>query len=196
MAGATSWESEFATYWAVMTGPKFYNTESIRRAVEPAFREYFIQPSRWVASAVPIVPQEIIETSGSTRQGVRIEIESGEVVIVGGPFDGYSARPGDRVLTSVKAQLRFNNPPATLARLSEARRSLPNVRRLLETALGARVFQQKLRNSLGGSMAGDRGVPRTPAIPPDPRNLTGAIIGLTMIGTGWALPKIIEGELL
>ncbi len=108
MAGATRWESEFATYWAVITGPKFYNTESIRRAVEPAFREYFIKPSRWAAAGVPIIPQEIVETSSSTRQGVRIDVSSGTVVIVGGIVTAFAAcsdrttsapdRPADKAL--------------------------------------------------------------------------------------------------
>jgi hypothetical protein len=195
MAGAGSWPQEFATYWLVLTGPKFYNVDSIRRALEPVFSQFFIEPSRWVAAGVPIVPVELSETSGSTRQGIRVDVTSNTVAIVGGPFDGYNARIGDRVITSVKAQLRFNQPPATLERLAPARQSLPATRQLLER-MGAAVQQQTMRDSFGGSLPGDRGVPATPMVPPDPRNLTGAVIGMTMIGLGWGLPKIAEGELL
>ena len=189
------WNQQFATLWLVITGPKFYNAQAIKRIAAPWLEENFIEPQRWVAGATRIVPTEIIGRSSSTRDGVRIDVESGFVEIVGGPFNGYNAGIGDKWITSIKAQLRFHNPPATLERLSDARRTLPALRRAIESATGARLQQSALRNSTG-TLAGDRGVPATPALPPDPRNWLGAVIGVVMVGSSWAIPKIAEGELL
>jgi hypothetical protein len=189
------WNQQFATLWLVITGPKFYNAESIKRIAMPVLNEHFIQPQRWVAGATRINPTEITGTTTRTREGVRVDVESGFVEIVGGPFNGYNASIGDRWITSIKAQLRFHNPPATLARLAEARRTLPALRRAIESTTGAHVQQSVLRDS-EGALPGDRGVPATPSLPSDPRNWLGVVIGATMVVGSWAIPKIAEGELL
>lgn len=177
---AIPWHRQFATYWLVLSGPKFVNTESVRRAIAPYLDAHFSHPSKWVAGSVPISPRETIEGG---------DISSGVVAVHGGPFNEFTSRVGDSVMTSIKAQLHIKGGDAGLEHLQAARSGLPALRRAIESATGALVVRQQMRDSFGGSIPGDVGIPATPAVPGDPRNVTGIVLGMALVGTSFGIQR-------
>jgi hypothetical protein len=181
MANASiPWHRQFATYWLVLSGRKAFNVESIKNAIAPYLREHFDSPSLWVQGSTRITPREFLSPGN---------VSSSYVAVVGGPFNEFTSREGDSVMTGIKAQLHVKGADASLAHLQAARAALPSLRGAIESATGGLVVRQTMRDAFGGNLAGDVGIPVTPPIPADPRNVTGVVLGMAMVATSAAIQK-------
>jgi len=187
MAAATiRWDQQFATLYVLVAGQKPMTAEKFLSRVNPHLSAKF-QPSprRLAVQSVPIVTQELVETDeGEIRPRQPgdpiVLVESAVISVTGGPFDGLVVRRGDRYITGAKMNLRMKDPPATVDRLATFR---ANELRAMGSSLSGAGYdvQTSTIRPYGQSISGDRGIPPTPALPPDPGSIVGLVLGGTML---------------
>lgn len=180
------WQDQFATLYILVAGPVPLTATRFKAVADPAVASKFMPVSRRLAiQSIPIQTERVAETDEGAIRPVapgepRVIVESSFTRVTGGPFEDLVVRDSDRVMTGVKYVLRMIQPPATIERLASFRAGeLRTVTAGLSSA-GFDVQSSTIR-PWGMSIAGDRGIPPTPALPPDPSSIVGLVIGGTVL---------------
>lgn len=182
------WQDQFATLYILVAGPVQLTAVRFQQIADPLLASKFLPVSRRLAiQSVPIQTERIVETdTGETRPVApgdpRVIVESSFTRVASGPFADLVVRDGDRIVTGVKYVLRMRQPPATIERLASFR---SGDLRTITAGLSSAGFdvQSSTIRPWGASIAGDRGVPPTPSLPPDPGSLVGFVLGGTVLLT-------------
>lgn len=173
-----SWGDQFALVFVAVGAP--VERPELADALLAAISPYVQSPLRIRSAFVPV---RVIRQAGGVTSGEDVEIVSGEYLVVDGPFDGRTAEPTARVVTSVKLLARLRIPAGATRDtvLGELRASLRSGLFPALRTSGASVIQWTVQ-PVSQPIANDPLVPPTPTVPIDIGALFGYVAGAVAVG--------------
>ena len=167
------WKSQWSTLFAAVVGPRPFDESEVLGHFGRFFKQWFTS-NQWPS----------METIRLRYRPTDYDPEYYEVA--GGPYDGAEfAEDRPPYLTAIKWNLRTSTRKAvTPELLSDLRRKW----RASRPDLGPFHVETWSLKSAGDKLSGDRGIPRTPALPPRPLGpvvASSPAIAVRPSGLGW-----------